>query len=1452
MANDPRVIDLLSRYRQLRAQGQTPSPEELCRACPELLPALMQRLAEDAPTTAPGAQPLVGTIPPTPLPGTAAAPGKPRSGGSGSSVPPRPEVPGYEILGELGRGGMGIVYKARELAADRIVALKMILAGGHADPEDLVRFRIEAEAVCRLQHANIVQVHEISEHNGLPYFSLEYCSGGSLADTLDGTPLPAERAARLIEPLARAIQAAFQQGIIHRDLKPANVLLADSGEPKITDFGLAKRLDAATVHTQTGAVMGTPSYMSPEQAAGRTKELGPATDIYGLGAILYELLTGRPPFKAATAMETMQQVVKQEPASPRLLQPTTPRDLETICLKCLQKEPRKRYASAAELANDLGRFLTGQPIHAQPIGTTERLWQWCRRNPMVAGLTAAIAGLVIVFAIGATIAAVAYKDTATRERERTQELVKLEIKTFLLQGKYDEAFAKAQQHEADLPEGGAKARADILAEWLSAARKELQNKNYGGALATASALLARFPNQPEATNLRKEAFHGVLSVEVRTLLQQERHADALDIVRRNRTDLPRDGSELEAEVRTAWLRKAGRELKDRQFDIASETTRRLLAAFKDDAEGQGIARQAAHGLMKAQVSRLIADRSFVEAAKAIDARRTDLPNDGADLKDLVRTAWLAQADAASADQRFDQAVKICDAVLASFRDDAEAQKRRAAYAGKVQMQMNEKARALVARAKELEDTAAKLRRVEDPSRLLRADDAERTGQILKEATDLWTQAKQPPPLALRAGMALAAYYKSQPDLKLFQKLAAGLLGGPEVEQLGFEVYPLLLAQAKAQDNTSAGRDAARWAYVQLLNLARKRHAEKTSPLGLYAALQNVADALQAASTQDKAAAQLLARCYATQGRLLREHNAVKWPLPNPAGKAFELYSKAVELDPTNAEFLIRKAYSRTTLPNPDWHEIEDTARTAIKLAAKDATSHGLLGYVYLMQSRRESNSKARVAKLQQALAAYQEAIDDSNGHEEDLPTLLLNRSISYLDLATNLPPEDAAAVKKYLLAAQANAEHAARLKHPSPEYIHETLGLILEKMAQFPGESDKYAEAVAEFGKAIRLRPERPTPRVGRARSLYRLAALGKGDKGTLKEALTDLRTLPDKGTATATLAEGYYWQGMIHQLTGNGAEAHQVFTKAASVGQRTAVQGWAREAEADLFLREATAQLAQENPEGALERVEAALKRAATLKALGSAKALELFTRIHSAKAEILLAQAEALLGQNTADAQGRQYLAEARRLADGLEAEKQGTAAASIRGQAFVIAGNPEGASKAFSKGLPADSSQATAAHAALLVARTGFYLSNRCPAALRPAPQGLIADADRAAEVAATLELKADALALAGAARSVAALGFVDQPRLQERYREQAADKLRKAIAVQPSHPANWAFRWSLAKELHSLAAGVADARRREAYREEARSELSKALERAPARYREELQRFQAVLDDGKKGG
>jgi eukaryotic-like serine/threonine-protein kinase len=309
------------------------------------------------------------------------------------------QIDGFEILEELGRGGMGVVYKARQKNLNRLVALKMLLGEVQPGASNLARFRLEAEALAQLRHPNMVQIYDVGEQAGRPFFVLELIEGGSLSRKLGGQPQPPRAAAQLVQTLARAVQQAHHQGIIHRDLKPANVLLQggdphatgcdlQSVIPKISDFGLAKRLNQESNQTRTGTILGTPSYMAPEQAGGKGKAIGPAADIYALGALLYELLTGQPPFRSENPLETVFLVISQEPVPPRRLQPKVPHDLETICLKCLQKAPAQRYASADDLADDLGRFLAGEPIRARRTSAAQRFGKWVKRKPAVAALLA--------------------------------------------------------------------------------------------------------------------------------------------------------------------------------------------------------------------------------------------------------------------------------------------------------------------------------------------------------------------------------------------------------------------------------------------------------------------------------------------------------------------------------------------------------------------------------------------------------------------------------------------------------------------------------------------------------------------------------------------------------------------------------------------------------------------------------------------------------------------------------------------------------------------------------------------------------------------------------------------------------------------------------------------------------------------------------------------------------
>jgi eukaryotic-like serine/threonine-protein kinase len=521
--DDEAILDLVyQEFAIRRVIGDPPDTAEYLRRFPACAEALIRQFALDEamrsvdPATFGPANDEAATLvaaDPAAVVSDLAAPAAPRS------------IDGYDLLDELGRGGMGIVYKACERRLDRLVAIKTISEAAFASPAQRRRFLAEAEVIARLRHPHIIAIHAVGEQEGRPYFSLELADGGSLAHRLARGPMTARQTAELVEVLARAVHAAHQSGIVHRDLKPSNVLLTADGTPKIGDFGLAKLLGDDSARTVSGEVLGTPSYMAPEQAEGQSRQVGPAADIYALGAILYQALTGRPPFLGASAMETLKLVVSTDAVPPRRQRPDVPRDLETIVLKCLEKEPPRRYPSAAALAGDLRRFLDGRPIAARPVGLLGRLWRWARRNPPLA---ASAAALLLAFLLGTPALSVLWlqaradrahaeveRDRAERSRNRAISAVRLLLQTedeAMLSEElrpYRKALVDAGLRESlamvnDL-EGDARAESQRLEAYEALARVQLESGDATQAVATtrkaiglAEDLVARDPTNVHA------------------------------------------------------------------------------------------------------------------------------------------------------------------------------------------------------------------------------------------------------------------------------------------------------------------------------------------------------------------------------------------------------------------------------------------------------------------------------------------------------------------------------------------------------------------------------------------------------------------------------------------------------------------------------------------------------------------------------------------------------------------------------------------------------------------------------------------------------------------------------------------------------------------------------------------------------------------------------------------
>jgi eukaryotic-like serine/threonine-protein kinase len=529
-----------------------------------------------------------------------------------------PHPPGYRLKREIGRGAMGVVFEAEQLDLRRAVAVKLLHPGDPLGPERLSRFRAEGEAAARLSHPNVVEIHATGDVAGRPYLVMELVGGGNLAARLANAPLPPADAARLVATLARAIDHAHRSGVLHRDLKPANVLLTADGTPKVTDFGLAKLLDAGSDATGTGAVLGTPAYMAPEQAAGRPAT--PAADVYALGAVLYECLTGGPPFRAATALATLDLVRAADPVPPRRLNPAVPRDLETVCLACLRKDPARRYATAAALADDLGRVLDGRPVAARPAGVGERCWKWVRRRPAAAGLLAVSILSVVAAAAGVAV----HTDRLRREADRANR---------------GEADAVAERERADANYQAARSALQRMLDRLRTDRrdipavKDLQRAQAEDALAFYLAVAGREGGAPEvrhdAARAAREAAH------LQMLLG--RWADGESVLTRARTQLTALTAEFPDRL-------------DYKFDLAC--TLNDLGTFRADASP---------GKPSPWLAR---SKAVWEELLAVDPKSADYRDGLATCHHVLGNYYFANRQPGEAARNYQTAVDLREALLA--------------------------------------------------------------------------------------------------------------------------------------------------------------------------------------------------------------------------------------------------------------------------------------------------------------------------------------------------------------------------------------------------------------------------------------------------------------------------------------------------------------------------------------------------------------------------------------------------------------------------------------------------------------------------------------------------------------------------------------------------------------------------------------------------------------------
>lgn len=1321
----------------------------------------------------------------------------------------RTNVPGYDILSELGRGGMGVVYKARQTSLKRLVALKMILSGSHAGANDLVRFRSEAEAVAQIQNPNIVQIYDVGEHEGFPYFSLEFIDGGTLSHKIHKGPMDAGEAAQMMRLLALAIEAAHQKRIVHRDLKPDNVLLTKDGTPKITDFGLAKQLENATQHTQSGTVMGTPGYMAPEQALGRTREIGPGSDIYSLGAIFYEMLTGRPPFEGETPVDTMLLVVSQEPTSPSRLVASVPRDLETICLKCLQKEPRHRYETAKELADELDRFLNNQPILARRVGMIGRTWRWCRRNPVVAALS-----VQAVFAMAALgyVAWNKYMAPPTPAQTHTinsgsefadessvpvapddpfqPQLVALD-KSLAEANVSDKDREEIERKLGDIIQKKDPAPSDAQKKWAEALKTITLLKSTDAGRRNQAIQSAKQQLIDDASPARPAKLCEALTECAKkdpALLNEARMVLKVALNKEGSSISPADREKIKSYQKTLLSDYARREALARNGNWTE-----LLEQTKDDAESKD-------GWVLAARAEAILERAAGARLPDDEHRQA---NDAAFNKDATDAGGYAHYVRGLVSDSYDQSEVAAEELMKAYTGD------KIDPAVQVAARENQAAKILAKAARKLRGSADPSKPLADP---YSKDAAFKAYPWLQTAYRISTAKGGKPDANLLANLVFASWQQTDRNAATIEKLLAEI---PDKDVPPEDKLPLLLIKAQATKDDPKRQPVALQSFaeiIQQLRTAATKDGDRIDEI-----TKQVSDAvidpgialgvkLGVAANSAPVQRQALADLYLAKGRLIKK----ELPTVEVYEQTWSTFDHAMQLldpnDKRRAECIVQRAFAAMNLPDKktDLAQLAGDAAAAEKLDAEYGGSHFLLGYVRYVEAGRASNDQARIKLNEAALAAFSKAIallQKYKDPDRELYSYFQWRSNVYVRLSRL---EDKQA-KTYLEQAASDLSAAIDRGPSEPDKVQRARGLVLEELYAITGRTPPLEDAIKAYEQAWRRNRKVAGYQVALGRSRYKLlyheASQPRGGAETLrKEAIAQLATvIAGRGFAEKPIdlakarTEATYWRGRLHELGKSHAEAEKDFQAIIAMGDKPEAQQWLA--------------LAQ-----------------------GGA-------------AESALVRARAQAEKNAEDPEVKTLLDSVRANAERLAKDPaQAGAAARLKAQASLIEKKPADAMKVYLEELEREKQDPKGIDVRFAAAMLDLYHISEWRNDLRDAkvpgtdPEVWARTVDQILQKAIERQTDlSDVYGYAGLAHSEA-IGPDDAE--AKKHRQLAIDDLRKAAELSKANEGRgWFWRFQLAKQLESSTdeAGKAEQRK------EALRWAKEAAQHAPETNRREINKF-----------